>query len=168
MPRPATVAADALPVLEDEPDVFQREADALRFAATHDLVPERDRPEAVGAGTRHLAPRPARLPPDVPAPGLPPCNVLCCGRGRNAAHVVDWASGCAGPGGCDVAHCRDNLIFLSGFEAADEFLQPCVEITGVEHAPFWEIGSVLEHTNFTPERIAASERRLRTAVSEHG
>lgn len=87
---------------------------------------------------------------------------------RRRAHIVDWASACRGPAGCDVAHCRDNLIFLGGFDVADEFLRLYTQLSGHEHDPFWEIASVLEHSKFPSERIAVSERRLRPAVAAYG
>lgn len=89
---------------------------------------------------------------------------------RGVAHVVDWANGCTGPWGCDVAHCRDNLIHLAGFDAADVFLARYREVTGADYDPFWEIASALEHSpsSFKPERVAISEARLRPAVAQYG
>jgi Ser/Thr protein kinase RdoA (MazF antagonist) len=89
---------------------------------------------------------------------------------RGTAHVVDWASACAGPWGCDIAHCRDNLIRLSGFEAADRFLDTYLDETGTTYDPFWEIASVLEHSvdSFNAARVAVSEQRLRPAVAAYG
>lgn len=37
--------------------------------------------------------------------------------------VVDWINSCRGPAGIDISHCRVNLAFLHGIEAADAFLQ---------------------------------------------
>lgn len=222
-------------VLEDEPDVFIREVDALRFAAGHglpvpavlagdpdgsaigdgipalvtSLVPGRAiavpdlaaladvaisihavdasrfphgyAPWYAGAITE--APRGAKDPSlwnraidiwhrHLPAPeqhlvhrDYHPGNVLWRYR---TAHIVDWTSACAGPPGCDLAHCRDNLIFLSGFDAADEFLRHYLERSGLDFDPFWEITSVLEHSKFPPKRIAISETRLRPAVAAYG
>jgi aminoglycoside phosphotransferase (APT) family kinase protein len=94
-----------------------------------------------------------------------PGNVLWA-RGR-ATGVVDWANGCGGPAGCDVAHCRWNLIELSGFEAADEFLAAYERVTGTTFDPFWELGSVLEHDlpSLTPQEVSRSERRLAAALA---
>jgi Ser/Thr protein kinase RdoA (MazF antagonist) len=85
---------------------------------------------------------------------------------HGAVHVVDWANACAGPWGCDIAHCRDNRIHLSGFDAADLFLLRYCEVTGAAYDPYWEIASVLEHSpsSVDAERIAISEKRLRAAV----
>jgi Ser/Thr protein kinase RdoA (MazF antagonist) len=224
-------------VLEDEPEVSQREVDALEFAAAQglavpevlaadvdgsavgdgvpallmSLVPGRVVPlpdlrafagvaagiHAVDAGsfphtygpwyvgTVDRAPAGASEPAlwvraiEIWRSGVPahrrglahrdfhPGNVLWR-RGR--AHVVDWTSACAGPWGCDIAHARDNLIRLSGFEAADDFLSAYLDLTGEAYDPFWEIASVLEHSveSFTPERVAASEQRLRPAVAAYG
>lgn len=95
-----------------------------------------------------------------------PGNVLWM---RGVAHVVDWANACAGPPGCDIAHCRDNLIHLSGFDAADLFLRRYREVTGADYDPYWEIASVLEHSpsSFNAQRIAVSETRLRPAVAQY-
>lgn len=89
---------------------------------------------------------------------------------RDVAHVVDWADACAGPWGCDIAHCRDNLIRLSGFGAADDFLRCYVEATGMDYDPYWEIASVLEHSpsSFDAARVATSEARLGPAVAQYG
>ncbi len=89
---------------------------------------------------------------------------------RGEAHVVDWANACAGPWGCDIAHCRDNLIRLAGLDAADLFLHHYREVTGADYDPYWEIASVLEHSpsDFDAERIAISETRLRAAVAQYG
>jgi Ser/Thr protein kinase RdoA (MazF antagonist) len=88
---------------------------------------------------------------------------------RGEVHVVDWANACAGPWGCDVAHCRDNLIRLAGFDAADLFLHRYCEVTGADYEPYWEIASVLEHSpsSFDAERIAISEIRLGAAVAQY-
>ncbi len=88
---------------------------------------------------------------------------------RGAAHVVDWANACAGPSGCDIAHCRDNLIHLAGFDAADLLLRRYQEVTGADYDPYWEIASVLEHSpsSFDAARVAMSEARLRTAVAQY-
>lgn len=88
---------------------------------------------------------------------------------RRVAHVVDWANACAGPSGCDIAHCRDNLIHLSGFDAADLFLRRYQEVTGADYDPFWEIASVLEHSpsTFNDQRMAIRETRLRPAVARY-
>lgn len=95
-----------------------------------------------------------------------PGNVLWKG---DVAHVVDWANACAGPWGCDVAHCRDNLIQLSGFEAADRFLHCYRDVTGADYDPYWEIASVLEHSpeSFNNQRLTISEARLRPAVADY-
>jgi aminoglycoside phosphotransferase (APT) family kinase protein len=96
-----------------------------------------------------------------------PGNVLWS---REVVHVVDWANACAGPWGCDIAHCRDNLVVLSGFDAADLFLRHYRELAGVEYDPYWEIASALEHSpsSFDARRVAISETRLRSAVALYG
>jgi aminoglycoside phosphotransferase (APT) family kinase protein len=93
-----------------------------------------------------------------------PGNVLWV-RAR-ASGVVDWANACRGPWGCDVAHCRANLIALSSPQAADEFLAAYELLTGGTYHPYWDLASVLEHgpSHWTPERLVESERRLARAV----
>lgn len=93
-----------------------------------------------------------------------PGNVLWS-RGRLSG-IVDWANACSGPWGCDIAHCRGNLIELSGPEVADRFLAAYEAVTGRAYDPFWEIASVLEHgpSYWTATRIEQSERRLELAL----
>lgn len=88
---------------------------------------------------------------------------------RNLAYIVDWADGCAGPWGCDVAHCRDNLIRAGGFDVADLFLHHYRKLTGADYDPYWEIASVLEHSpsSLDDQRVAISETRLRPAVAQY-
>lgn len=92
-----------------------------------------------------------------------PGNVLWS-RGRPTG-IVDWANACSGPWGCDVAHCRGNLIELSGPEAADRFLAAYEAVTGRVYDLVWEIASVLEHgpSYWTAIRIEQSEQRLERA-----
>jgi Ser/Thr protein kinase RdoA (MazF antagonist) len=94
-----------------------------------------------------------------------PGNVLWA---RSAVHVVDWANACSGPWGCDVAHCRDNLVRLAGTPAADEFLRHYLDVTGLSYDPYWEVASVLEHEpeKLGPADIARSEPRLRAALAD--
>lgn len=93
-----------------------------------------------------------------------PGNVLWS-RGRRTG-VVDWANACRGPWGCDVAHCRAQLILLAGVEAADRFRAAYQSITGRTLDPYWEIASVLEHGpgDLDPVTVATSERRLEWAL----
>ena len=97
-----------------------------------------------------------------------PGNVLWS-RGR-ASGVVDWANGCRGPAGCDVAHCRWNLIELSGFDAADRFLAAYEAITGTTYDPFWELGSILEHgpSDRDGGTLERAEIRLERTLAELG
>jgi len=94
-----------------------------------------------------------------------PGNVLWS-RG-SVTGIVDWANACRGPWGCDVAHCRANLIGLSGLEAADRFLVAYEAVTGASYDPFWEVASVLEHgpSWWTDEELAVSEPRLERALA---
>lgn len=93
-----------------------------------------------------------------------PGNVLWS-RGR-ASGVVDWANACRGPRGCDIAHCRANLLALAGRQAADEFLAAYVSLTGELYDPYWDLASIIEHgpEHWTEERLAVSEPFLARAV----
>lgn len=94
-----------------------------------------------------------------------PGNVLWS-RGR-ATGIVDWPNGCRGPWGCDIAHCRANLIWLSGYEAADGFLAAYEAITGRTYDRFWELASIMEHgpSHWTHQRITEFEPLLELAVA---
>jgi aminoglycoside phosphotransferase (APT) family kinase protein len=94
-----------------------------------------------------------------------PGNVLWTRRG--AAGVVDWPNGCRGPWGCDIAHCRANLIWLSGYDAADEFLASYEAITGRVFDRYWELASIMEHgpSHWSAQRLAESEPLLERAVA---
>lgn len=94
-----------------------------------------------------------------------PGNVLWL-RGR-ASGIVDWPNGCRGPWGCDVAHCRANLVWLSGREAADDFLAAYEALTGRTYDCFWELASIMEHgpSHWTPEQLVETEPYLERAVA---
>lgn len=95
---------------------------------------------------------------------LHPGNVLWS-RGV-ATGVVDWANACRGPRGCDIAHCRANLVRLAGPEEADRFSAAYEAVTGVAHDPFWDLAATLEHgpSYWTPAQVAASEPVLARAL----
>jgi aminoglycoside phosphotransferase (APT) family kinase protein len=97
-----------------------------------------------------------------------PGNVLWR-RGR-CSGVVDWANACAGPAGCDLGHCRGNLVRLSGIEAADEFRSAYETATGEVHHPYWELASVFDHgpSPWSQQETADGELRLGRALSELG
>jgi aminoglycoside phosphotransferase (APT) family kinase protein len=92
-----------------------------------------------------------------------PGNVLWL-RGR-VSGVVDWPNGCRGPWGCDVAHCRQNLVWLSGREAADDFLAAYEALTGRTYDYFWELASIMEHgpSHWTPMQLSETEPYLERA-----
>ncbi|MBV9953028.1 MAG: aminoglycoside phosphotransferase family protein [Acidimicrobiia bacterium] len=114
----------------------------------------------------------AEPPPFVPSlthRDFHPGNVLWS-RSR-ATGIVDWANACRGPWSCDIAHCRGNLINLSGFDAADRFLAAYEAQTGKAYDWFWELGSVLEHGPSSWEiadDVTSAERRLDRALAELG
>lgn len=87
---------------------------------------------------------------------------------RRLTGIVDWPNACRGPGGCDVAHCRENLMRLSGVAAADSFRREYEALTGTTHHPYWEIASVLEHgpSWWTGPRLALAEPRLERALAD--
>lgn len=98
-----------------------------------------------------------------------PGNVLWA-RGR--ASIVDWANGCRGPAGTDIAHCRSNLFGLDGWrwDAADAFQRAYESLTGTTFHPWFELGAVLENDldRLSPEWHAAGEDRLRRALADLG
>ncbi len=119
---------------------------------------------AVGRGDRRLA-RPHVGPqPRFVHRDFHPGNVLWS-KGRSTG-VVDWANACRGPWGCDVAHCRAQLILQAGTDAADRFLAVEQSLTGRRLDPYWEIASVLEHgpSDHDPATVTLSERRLEHAL----
>ena len=93
-----------------------------------------------------------------------PGNVLWS-RGR-ATGIVDWAEACRGPWGCDVAHCRADLIRLAGPDAADRFLAAYCALTGRTFDPYWEVASVLEHgpSYWNAASVTRAEARLALAM----
>lgn len=97
-----------------------------------------------------------------------PGNVLWR-RGR-CSGVVDWANGCVGPAGCDLGHCRGNLLGLSGREAADAFRSAYETLTGEAYHPYWELASVFDHgpSPWSHDEIIESEPRLAWALAELG
>jgi Ser/Thr protein kinase RdoA (MazF antagonist) len=82
--------------------------------------------------------------------------------------VVDWANACRGPWGCDIAHCRDNLIQWAGPAAADDFLCDYLAVTGETYDWYWEVASVMEHDeqHWTPQQVALAEPRLQSALDQ--
>lgn len=71
-----------------------------------------------------------------------PTNVLWNGNGPGA--VVDWVNACIGPAGVDLGHCRMNLVWLYGVDAADRFLAHYCALTGYWHNPFWDLLLMME------------------------
>jgi Ser/Thr protein kinase RdoA (MazF antagonist) len=94
-----------------------------------------------------------------------PGNVLWS-RGR-ATGVVDWANGCAGPVGCDLAHCRANLRRLAGPDAAVAFLSAYEAVTGERFDPFWDLAALLEHdfNDLTQVELEQVEKELARSLA---
>jgi Ser/Thr protein kinase RdoA (MazF antagonist) len=85
------------------------------------------------------------LPPNRPAfihRDFHPGNVLW--SQRRLSGIVDWASACRGPIGCDIAHCRANLRYLADPMTADRFVRTYTSLTGIELDPFWVVAGHLE------------------------
>ncbi len=58
--------------------------------------------------------------------------------------IVDWAFGCWGPQGAEVAHTRANLALVDGCAAADEFLAEYVRANpSYTHDPWWDAAELL-------------------------
>ena len=81
--------------------------------------------------------------------------------------LVDWANGCRGPAGCDVATCRSNLVEWAGPVAADAFVSAYESITGQTLHPFWPMANLLEAgpSHWTPANLARREPELARLVS---
>lgn len=97
-----------------------------------------------------------------------PGNVLW-NRGRLSG-VVDWPNACRGPWGCDLAHCRWNLMQLADLETADAFTSAYEAVTGRTYDPFWEIAQEMEQEP-GPRKVASirrSEARLARALTDLG
>lgn len=94
-----------------------------------------------------------------------PGNVLWR-RGR-ATGIVDWATACRGPVGCDVATCHGNLINWAGEDIADRFVRAYEAILGEAVHPYWEIASVHESgpSPWSDHDVEDSERRLHRALA---
>lgn len=97
-----------------------------------------------------------------------PGNVLWT-RGR-CSGIVDWPEACRGPAGCDVAHCRSELIRLAGVDVADGFRAAYEAITGEPYHPYWEIASVMEHgpSHWNAGNLVHAERRLALGLAAMG
>jgi aminoglycoside phosphotransferase (APT) family kinase protein len=99
---------------------------------------------------------------------LHPGNVLWR-RGQRTG-VVDWTNACAGPAGCDIGHCRGNLVRLDGLEAADRFRSAYEAVTGEPYDPYWDLADVFDHgtSPWSGQEISDGENRLGRALAELG
>lgn len=97
-----------------------------------------------------------------------PGNVLWR-RGR-CSGVVDWVNACVGPAGCDVGHCRGNLVRLDGVDAADWFRSAYEAVAAEPYHPYWDVADVFEHgaSPWSRREIAEGEVRLDRALAELG
>jgi hypothetical protein len=99
---------------------------------------------------------------------FPPGNVLWA-RGR-CTGMVDGPEACRGPAGCDVAHCRSELIRPAGISVAAGFRAAYEGITGEPQHPDCEIGSVMEHgpPHWNAGNLVQAERRLALVLAAMG
>ena len=124
-------------------------------------------PEALGSYETYGIPPDAAPPPSTsqpeawleaiarvagPHPEEPACfihrdfhpgNVLWVGA--RTSGVVDWLQGCWGPPAADVGHCRWNLWYLHGREAADAFLAEYRHLAPHDppYDPYWDLAAAL-------------------------
>ncbi len=94
-----------------------------------------------------------------------PGNVLWS-RGTMTG-LVDWANGCRGPAGCDVATCHSNLVDWAGPAAADAFVSAYEAITGQALHPFWRMANLLEAgpSHWSAANLTRQEPELARLVS---
>ena len=80
-----------------------------------------------------------------------PANVLW--SDEKITGIVDWTSGCIGPAGIDIGHCRINLVMLHGVAAADRFLHEYKLVSGNSfvYDPYWDILSLIDMLFGPPE-----------------
>jgi aminoglycoside phosphotransferase (APT) family kinase protein len=99
-----------------------------------------------------------------------PGNVLWSGPDVSA--VVDWSSASIGAPEVDVAHCRGNLAYAFGIEAAERFLAVYLERTGRdEYDPYWDLQDMvgaLDVIETQPEWVPANDELIRRAVARLG
>ena len=71
-----------------------------------------------------------------------PGNLLW--RNGQLSGVVDWAYGCRGPVGAELAHTRTNLALVDGVAAAERFLSEYVSANpSYAHDPWWDAAELL-------------------------
>ena len=116
----------------------------------------------------------AATPPEEPAcfihRDFHPGNVLW--TGARPSGVVDWLQGCWGPPAADVGHCRWNLWYLHGREAADAFLAEYrqLEPLAAPYDPYWDLaaalgGHSLRFTDGDRRSVDATEEIVAAAVA---
>jgi aminoglycoside phosphotransferase (APT) family kinase protein len=99
-----------------------------------------------------------------------PGNVLWSDSAVSA--VIDWSSASIGAPEVDVAHCRVNLAFAVGLEAADRFLTIYRERTGRDdYDPYWDLQDLvgmIDVIEQQPEWVPANDELVRRAVARLG
>lgn len=96
-----------------------------------------------------------------------PGNVLWS-RGR-VTSIVDWGHASIGSPYADVGHCRVNLAYQFGQEAADRFLTLYKDLTGRrEYHPYWDIVAAIGgmDESLDDEPNPSDERFLARAVAQ--
>ena len=164
VPHVQALAEVAAAIHDLDPTGFGHDYFPWYQQATSGPPPLATRPELWNAAIdRWLHHRPAYRPSFVHR-DFHPGNVLWS-RGRSTG-VVDWVEACRGPWGCDVAHCRAELLRLAGPGTADRFLAAYESLTGRTLDPYWEIASVLEHgpSDYDAGTVARSEARIERAL----
>jgi len=130
--------------------------------ATYAVVPAAVPPALTSqpSAWRRALSRVAGLPPAEPPcfihRDFHPGNVLW--QGSRASGIVDWAHGCWGPPAADLGHCRWNLWYLHGREAADSLLLEYRSL--VPGAPaydrYWDLAAALGGNSLKFETDARS------------
>ena len=118
---------------------------------------------------------------EAPPPPEPACfihrdfhpgNVLW--TGSRVSGVVDWLQGCWGPPAADLGHCRWNLWYLHGPEAADAFLEEYRRLVpGIPtYERYWDLaaalgGQSLQYRSGDPRSIAVADAIVEAWVRGH-
>lgn len=137
--------AELLPQIHSVP--AQRET--LEVYATYGLPVAAAPPPSTAhrAAWEEAIARVAKPAPEEPAcfihRDLHPGNVLWAGS--RTAGVVDWLHACWGSPAADLGHCRWNLWYLHGQEAADAFLREYrLLVPGAPpYDPYWDLAAAL-------------------------
>jgi len=129
-----------------------------RYAATgldrHPALTWSKHPERWAALIKHVSqPEPDYVPCLIHR-DYHPTNVLWDEKQQRVLSIVDWVSGCIGPAGVDIGHCRSNLVQLYGLQASNAFLEAYIQATPSFHYdPYWDICCLLDMTHYGPVEV---------------